>query len=699
MRIHAIAAIVGGALLGAAFTVANANAGANSPGSATLAGNHPAQAETLPSAGDADADQSLTMEIRFAVHNRAALDQLLEQQQDPNSPNYHKWLKSGEFDRRFGATPAEIDAVVEWLDGEGFTVRSSSPDYVRFSGTVGQAEHSFAVRIVKFGDGAAYANTTDPTIPSRFAGVIGSILGLDNMSHAVPATRQQVPRAPANGSSLGSGRGSQLALSDEPDFTAGQPGVNHFGPQDLRIFYDEAPLIGQNLDGTGNCIAIIGASDFADSALEFFDTTFGLPASTVTRKVVGGRNPGQTGGLLEQEALLDVEYAHAIAPGAGIVFYVSRGDLIVSITAAVNDNLCGAISISFDFCSDTPAYFTDSLNQQFSKAAAQGQSVFVAAGDVGVVGEVVNKSGTECVPGRRPNVNEASANPNVTAVGGTSFNPDYDGSGEVVGPVPESAWNDSSGATGGGASRLFKKPSYQKGLGVPADGRRDVPDIALVASLDSPGAWFADERDEISCCVGGTSLATPLWAGFSQVIAQARGGRLGNLNFELYALAQQPDKGIRDVTIGNNSFDGVAGFSAGPGYDQTTGWGTVDMAAFESAFPVGPLTTVPKNPAPLAFVEKFGQTSASKLARLRNPKANRTISVITGIALQRGTEFTIDPATTTCVNGLALPANRECRIGVRFTPAAQGIRPADALVITDNSSNSPQIIPLSGRGD
>ncbi len=202
---------------------------------ARLLGNHPKDAETAHPLGNADANQPLTMQIRFALRNRAVLERLLQEQQDPASRNYRKWLKTGEFAQRFGPLPAQINSVAQWLRGEGFSVTAANGAYVEFTGTVADAERAFSVRIFRYGAGAVYANVTDPMVPPRFAGVIGSILGLDNMMAAVPASAKRQPPpiiawpAPATGKAvaLSSGDGGG-ASSPDYDF-----GGLAFGPQDV----------------------------------------------------------------------------------------------------------------------------------------------------------------------------------------------------------------------------------------------------------------------------------------------------------------------------------------------------------------------------------------------------------------------------------------------------------------------------------
>jgi subtilase family serine protease len=554
-----------------------------------LTGNHPPQAETFTSLGDAAPNLSLQMQIRFAVRHQKALDQLLADQQNRASSRYHKWLKKGEFFRRFGPSSSEVKALEAWLIGEGFTIASREPAYLAFSGSVAQAEHTFDTRIARFGAGSTYANTSDPVIPARFANVIGAILGMDNMVHAVPVSHQSAPfwKSTEHASSA---RQSPIELAQaeraDSETSGGSPigdviigGIEAFGPSDVRTFYDET--VGTGSDGTGDCIAIVGISDFLDSAMSAFTNQFGLPAINYTREVYG-TNPGIVSAA-EPEAELDLQWSHAAAPGASIVYHLGS-DLIGDIGGAVSDNACGAISISYSFCDPSASLIEGTLDPIFEQAALQGQSVFVSAGDDGAAG--LNSS---CGVNNTRSVNEMSADPNVTSVGGTQFSPSYSGGGNDVGHSSESVWNDSSGSGGGGASQYFSKPAYQTGSGVPNDGARDVPDVALIASPNSPGVfWGHDESGTgaIACCIGGTSLSAPLWAGFSRVIAERAGStRLGNLNSVIYGLANSNynSAGFHDITSGNNSFDGVTGFSAGPGYDQASGWGTIDFDTFATS--------------------------------------------------------------------------------------------------------------------
>ena len=309
---------------------------------AVLAGNHPRAAETFRQLGEADPALRLPMEIRFALRNKKGLETLLAQQQNPKSPNYRKWLSGDDFIKRFGPTPTQVKAVSDWLTGEGFSVTKRSANGIEFTGAASQAQRTFAVRIAKFGDGSVYANTSDPVIPKRFAGVIGAVRGMDNMIHAVATVHRVAPDsslAKANPLTVAELAPAelpiQLALAERdssevignPDTVVGAQAA--FGPADLRNFYDETVSAGA--DGTGSCISIIDDSDFLDTTATTFDGQFGLPILNYTR-VIEGSNPGFT--VDESESELDVQWAHVSAPGASINFYLGP-DLISDVSGAI----------------------------------------------------------------------------------------------------------------------------------------------------------------------------------------------------------------------------------------------------------------------------------------------------------------------------------------------------------------------------
>jgi len=654
-----------------------------------VAGNHPIAAESAVAASPANPNTKLNLQIRFALRHKAALQRLLAEQQNPTSPNYHKWLTTGEFFRRFGPTRPEVKAVTEWLGNEGFEVSNLAPGYIEFRGSVDQAQRTFAIKIARFAN--AYGNTSDPFIPARFANVVGAVTGLDNMTRAVPASRP-----------------NDAFVS--PDAIVG--GNQAFGPNDLRTFYDEKPAPGR--DGGGDCVAVVGISDFLDSTMSAFTTQFNLSPISYTREV-HGTNPGINGA--EVEAELDLQWAHATAPGAAIVYYLG-GYLVDDISGAVNDNQCGAISISYGFCGPSAAFITGVIDPLFQQAAAQGQSVFVSAGDQGAAGLGFDPASGKCFVNNYPSVNEMSADPNVTSVGGTQFNAKYSG-GNDTGYIAEGVWNDISGAGGGGASAVFAKPDYQNGSGVPNDGARDIPDVALMASPNSPGAFFGHDMSgsaQVVCCVGGTSLSAPLWAGLSRVIAEQAGEpRLGNLSPIIYELANNgyAGAGFHDVTIGNNGYNQVPGFNAGPGYDEASGWGSVDFDAFIDAASriinpslATPTPTTPATPTPtptpsggvlsIPTKVKFPATATGRpgMMVIRNLSRTSSLSLEVGavaapFTISGAGQYSLAPMASITVGVFLMPSTtgtiaetvqiassdpRHSRVGVQLSASVRGGR-------------------------
>ncbi len=663
--------------------------------------------------------------MTLRLRNTGELAQLLQEQQDPHSFQYHRWLTADEFEARFGPVQQDLDAVSQWMRASGFQITGSSrrDRYVLASGTVAQAEQAFGTTIMSFGDGDSYANVTEPMVPPQIAAVIGSVNGLSNFIHAQPANgRRSLGSPPDLESELlwpEAARGflSLVAMIDpaaREDFgqRPAAPGgpvaspdylSNGFGPQDLYSFYNETALLGEADGGGAGCIAIVGDSDILDTGPTTFASDFNLPAPSITKVLVNNLNPGTNAD--EDEAQLDLQWSHVTAPGAAQTFYLAdganssvNGPIVDAIQRAVRDNLCQIISVSFELCGGSNSFFTGTLSPIYAQAAVQGQTIFIASGDQGAAG-VVTK-GKKCVVAASRHVNEMGADPNVTAVGGTGFTPVYDGSGNNLGNVPESAWND-NGSTGGGASAIYTKPAYQSGVGT-SGNMRNVPDIALIASDLSPGVWFVTDNagtPELACCIGGTSLSTPLWAGLAKVIAQLQGGKeqLGTINPRIYQLAQAglAPNGFRDIDdLSNNSFNGVLGFTAGVGYDQTTGWGTVDMTTFANAF-VGattptatPAITTTATPTPTATPTA---TLTPTSTPTRTPNASPT-STPTSTATSTPTA-TPTPTLTPTSTPTPTPTTSPTRTPT--TTATPTATPTATLTPTSTPTRTPTASPIS----
>jgi len=619
----------------AILTISIAPAVARAQSTVRLAGSVPSSAATIPNASPASPTMQMELVVRLALRNTAALDQLKRDQQDPSSPSYHQWLTPQQFNARFGPTQADADEVAQWLTASGFTVKTIDLAQHSVVADANAAVVSRALDVSIVSNGTKFANTTEPAVPTALASLIADIQGLNNtfaVKPMLPDHLQFGPPLPAG----------QPGASASPDFKTAGLGFG-FSPSDFRTYYNETGLISGGITGTKapDCIALAATSDLHGNAIGAFNSKFGLPPAHLTKVFASGGTPGFNGA--EIEAALDVEYSHAIAPATPVRLYIGKGvnDLQDAIHRAVTDNACGTLSISFGYCGEPSSFFTGTLAPIFSLATTQGQSVFVSSGDQGAAGIVSN--GSKCVVGTSQNINELCANPDVTCVGGTEFFPSYDPKNRDTSTVHtalEAAWGDGVGATGGGESVVFTtRPSYQLGLGLPGTNRL-VPDVSLGASEANPGFYivvFYKGALRIGK-VGGTSLSSPAWAGYSRIIAGvANKAKLGPFNQTLYTLgAMGSSSGLIDVISGNNSFNGVFGFSAGPGYDETSGWGSPDMTETLFSF-LGGGSAAP-TPASLSAPKNTQIADAGDLTITNTSTSTLTVNSVT-VAISRSAIF------------------------------------------------------------
>ncbi|HEV7987482.1 MAG TPA: protease pro-enzyme activation domain-containing protein, partial [Candidatus Binataceae bacterium] len=162
-------------------------AAGGSAGTVKLKGNHPSELARLGAVVHADPAMELHLTVVLGVHDQPKLDQLLADQQNPSSSQYHQWLTPKQFNERFGPTQAHTQAVVRWLKSQGLRVNAINllGRTIDATANVTQAEAAFATMIVT--SGASFGNASDPSVPVEFAGVIVGIQGLDNMYAVMPA--------------------------------------------------------------------------------------------------------------------------------------------------------------------------------------------------------------------------------------------------------------------------------------------------------------------------------------------------------------------------------------------------------------------------------------------------------------------------------------------------------------------------------
>jgi Pro-kumamolisin, activation domain/Bacterial Ig-like domain (group 3) len=566
--------------------------------------------------------QRMLLVLKRSAEQESALRKLLDDQQDKNSPNYHKWLRPEEFGRKFGPPDQDIEIVTGWLQSHGFQVAqvAKGRTVVEFSGSAAQVQEAFHTPIKKFvvNGEEHWANAADPQIPMALAPVVAGVNTLHNF-YKKPMHKFAGKRIPLP--------------------TPGAPHINFLDgshalvPGDYAVIYNINPTYGQGIRGDGATIAVVGRSNFEMGDVDDFRSNF-VPQGNLPIVTFNGPDPGIFSVDEQAEATLDVSWSGGIAPNATINFVLSASTnttdgVDLSELYIIDNNLADVMTESFGACE---AAFTSAqataISQLAEQAAAQGITYMVSTGDTGSAG-CDNLAETRATGPL--SVNMLASSPFDVAVGGTMFNEHGQNSTywnstndgldahSAKSYIPESVWSETCttacpgfppplAAGGGGASSFFAKPSWQAGVtGIPSDGKRDLPDVSLTAAAHD-GYLLCLLR---SCFGGGafvvlgTSASAPAFAGVMALVDQAMGGqgppqRQGQANYVLYRLAAAETLSqcngskttgapastcvFNDVTAGNNAVPGEAGFGtssakyqSGTGYDLGTGLGSVNV--------------------------------------------------------------------------------------------------------------------------
>jgi subtilase family serine protease len=605
-----------------------------------LPGSPKERLENSQAIGHLSGETALTgmkLYLRPSAAQQADLDQLIVDQQTPGSAAYHQWLTPTQYGARFGLVDADLSVLTAWLQARGFTVDAVAPsrNFLTFSGTASTVESAFGVSMQRYRrDGHEFfENSTAPTVPAPLADVVGGITGISSFRAVPHARRIAAPQAKLTG-----------------DYTT-STAAHYLVPWDVRQIFAINTLMSSGFDGTGIKIGVIGQSAVDTAQLTYFQQKTGQTVKLPTMVLVPNTGNSNKVDGDEGESELDLEYSGGVAPGASIQFVYTgctsttssgvlsgttncgSNGIFDALSYAVTYNLAPILTLSYGGCESSYTSFATGttpgstpFESVMKQANAQGQTIMVSSGDDGATSCETATAPTVATGGL--SVSYPASSVYVTAVGGTTLNTDSatywsstnnSSEGSVnatvpatTGPMPEVAWNDtvaygSLSASGGGASAIFSKPSWQAGTGVPADGHRDVPDVAFPANVEEY-AYIVCNAD--STCsnsnlgfgtsngggglIGGTSAAAPVFAAMMAVIEQANGGAsLGNINPSLYALAAGSSAGsiFHDITSGNNIVvckggttgcsstsaitNGTMGFSAGTGYDQVTGLGSI----------------------------------------------------------------------------------------------------------------------------
>jgi kumamolisin len=468
------------------------------------------------------------------------------------SPRRRRYWTHAEITAAHGALASDIEAVGSFAASYQLVVVevSEARRSVILSGTVGAFNEAFGVVLQQFqyADGVYRGRIGPVTLPEDIAPIVEAVLGLDNRPQAKP----------------------HFQIRDNAELTAADAAKRSFSPRVLASLYNFPP----GLDGSGQCIALIElGGGFRPKDIELYFQKIGLPAPNVIAVSVDhAMNQPTTPAGADAEVMLDIEVAAAVAPGARVAVYFApntdRG-FLDAITTAVHDDVNNPSVLSISWGSAESRWTVQAMtqfDQAFQAAAALGVTVCCAAGDGGSSdGETDGLA----------HVDFPASSPSALACGGTRLEADSNTiTSEVV-------WDDGpTSATGGGVSDNFSLPDYQKSVNVPPSANpgkavgRGVPDVSGDAD---PQTGYDVLVDGQSMVIGGTSAVAPLWAGLFALINQSLAHRVGLLNAILYQRLG-PAGALRDVVSGNNG-----AYSAGPGWDPCTGWGSPDGVKILSA--------------------------------------------------------------------------------------------------------------------
>ena len=562
---------------------------------------------------------NLSLAFRLSPAQLADREALKRALLDPASPSYHRWLSPEEYAARFGARPADVDRASSWLASHGLEVQGASRlgSRLTFSGTVANIEAAFRAPMHRFevGGGMHYAMTSPPQVPADLADVV-----LD-VTHTHDFFGQPVPEY-THATSTG------------------------FAPPDWANVYDVAPAYttgvgGKVLTGTGVTIAVVGLAPIAQSDVDAWRSTFGLPASTVTMKLVPNTGAGQSGNGAAIAGVIQVEWAGGIAPGATVDYvYTGADDQNPDDAAyyAIENNLAQVLSQAGGTCESVAvsAGFSNSdqsiVDVYASAANILGITYLAPAGDEGATGCLGYGYGGLYV-------NMPASYPGVTAVGGTAFatgSLTTGGNGYFTAySAAEEVWEDTNdelagvAATGGGISSLFSRPDYQGAVptctivgslpvsGVVAASMRQLPDVAFTAGGSTAAtipSFFECTLSGSDCTTAGgtptlntasgTTFSVSAFAGVVALMDQLAGGPLGNINPLLYGLQTSTPSAFHDITTGNDEVTcdpgsdpgcpagSLYGYAASAGYDCASGLGSVDALNLLTAMLAHAPTTV-----------------------------------------------------------------------------------------------------------
>ena len=600
-RSHWAARLVPLVIAGAALAAGNAQA--NNGINYSVAQNTPGFIKHATDLGALDPTQTMAVTVWLKLRNTNQLDQLAKQQHTKGNANYHQWIDQAAFNATYAPTAQEVKSFENFATAHGLSILYAPGDnaYVKVSGTVASIEKAFHTQIDSFRyNGQTYfSNTGNPSINDASGAQVDAISGMDNfgfnpdVASAATADGAQAQPVAVGSSPNGLFFESQCFRGTETQtFTAGTTSATYTGnrygadisnstlghlapcgyqPSEMHTAYGMNGLYAAGLTGSGQTVVITDA--FGDATIEsdanVFSQLYGLPALDSSNFQIvsapGSLNHptvsvfGNPAGWAV-EISIDVEWVHAMAPGAKIVLVVSPNngsDLDEAINFAVVHHYGNTITNSWAGVEGfgNPAQFNRD-NRILEEAAVQGIDVNFSSGDSGDYAQAVGFN----------TVSFPASSPFATAVGGTSLALNTDdtiafqtGWGTNLTRIANRVSQGSSPSNpplslgflfgaGGGPSLTFAKPDFQQNL---PGTKRLLPDVAMLADPETGVEIIETVNGQLTVAVyGGTSVASPMFSGIMAIAAQKAGHALGQAAPLMYGLASANDttKAIYDVT-------------------------------------------------------------------------------------------------------------------------------------------------------
>lgn len=497
-----------------------------------------------------EVNHQMPMTFILPLRNKEALEKLIQRIHDPLDINFGKYLSPEEFNEAFAPSQEDYDKVIEYAKELGLTVTERHSNRMLLN-TIGSAKaievgFNLGLHQYEFETGRQFfAPDNNPEVPESIASILAGVVGLDNLAVWHSYHHKKIE--------------SDESYNAKGALTYPSGPGGSFAPNDLRIAYNLTGVPGK---GTGQSIALFELASYQASDINKYTSYFGLPPAKLTDILVdGGSGEG-----IDAEVTLDIELALALAPESQIYVYegpnTDKG-VLDTYNRIATDNLAKQVSTSWGLGEGLVSpQFLQAENAIFMQMAAQGQTIYAAAGDSGAY---------DNYPSLNLMVDDPASQPYMVGVGGTTL---------LVNPQTcvynsESVWNNGlgNGAGGGGVSKYWPIPSWQANVpSLFSKVNRNVPDVSLNADPKTGYSIYFNGKWVI---YGGTSCAAPLWAAFTALVNQELNLKklpsLGFANPKFYQIGSSSLSGVdfHDIITGNNQY-----YNAKASYDNSTGWGS-----------------------------------------------------------------------------------------------------------------------------